>query len=108
MRVLKTRISNPWIVDDGERGTEALLYLEDYVAQLRRSMKVFGSYVLPRASCRSSRLEVHSRIGPVIVRSRRVADPNSCSISRRSSRILMETEAFVFLSRFSITQRAAS
>jgi hypothetical protein len=43
MRVLKTRISNPWIVDDGGRGTEALLYLEDYVAQLRRSMKVFGS-----------------------------------------------------------------
>jgi hypothetical protein len=43
MRVLKTRISNPWIIGDGERGTCEPLYLEDYVAQLRRSMKVFGS-----------------------------------------------------------------
>jgi hypothetical protein len=42
MRLL-THISNPWIVDDGERGACEPLYFEDYVAQLRRSMKVFGS-----------------------------------------------------------------
>jgi hypothetical protein len=29
MRAVITRISNPWIVDDGKRGAEAPLYPDD-------------------------------------------------------------------------------